>query len=284
MEDNDNTPIRHEGEENRAVNVWTPEDAARFLSSAIQEAQRPLTDALKQRSVSPGIFALVVAILVACGALGGWVLLDRLDKADRSAEHARADREAAIDKRHEVQAKQEALAAKLAAVQDQGERAKRELEAENEVLRTQAAGFKTGEEELKRLRADLNRYRRQTDLLRNQIAGLEMEKQALARQLSAVKALAAGEEDDPADLPPPASAEPAANGQNAKPEAPHEQAAQPPSAPAETQTQRETADTPPADAPPATTIPSITHDTTSPAPDDNEPHNNESTMVGENDS
>ena len=198
-EDNDATPVPHDREENRAVNVWTPEDASRFLTSAIQEAQRPLTDALRQRSVSPGIFALVVAILIAFAALGGWVLLGRLDKADRAAENARAEREMALDKRHEIQARQEALIARLTAVQEYGERTRRELEAENEILRTQVVGFKTGEEELKRLRTDLNRHRRQADLLRNQISGLEMEKQALARQLSAVKALAAGDEEDRED-------------------------------------------------------------------------------------
>ena len=86
MDNNENIPVHSEKEETQAVSVWTPEDASRFLSSALQEAQRPLTDALKKRSVSPGIFALVIVILVACGALAGWVLLDRLDKADRAAE------------------------------------------------------------------------------------------------------------------------------------------------------------------------------------------------------
>lgn len=188
--DNDSTPMRHEEEEPRQVSVWSPEDAARFLSSAIKEAQRPLTDALQQRSVSPGIFALVIALLVAAAAISGWVLIDRLDKSDQAADAARTDRDVAIDKRHEALARHDAVAARLMSTQEQAERTKRELETENERLRTEAAGYKASDDELKRLRTDLNRYRRQNELLRTQISGLEMEKQALARQLSAVKALA----------------------------------------------------------------------------------------------
>ena len=87
--DNDNSPVRREGEESRQPAVWTPEDAARFLSSAIQEAQRPLTDALSRRSISPGMFALVVALLVVSAAACGWFLLDRLEKSEQAAEGAR---------------------------------------------------------------------------------------------------------------------------------------------------------------------------------------------------
>ncbi len=194
----DNTPIRHEEEEERQVSVWTPEDAARFLSSAIQESQRPLTDVLNKRSISPGIFALVILLLVAAAAACGWVLLDRLEKADKAAETARAGREAAIAQRHEIQSKHETATARLAATQEQMDKLKRELETENERLRAEAMGLKGNEEELKRLRADISRYRRQSELLRTQISGLEMEKQALARQLSAVKALAIPEDEDSA--------------------------------------------------------------------------------------
>lgn len=197
--DNDTSPIRREEEETRQVSVWTPEDAARFLSSAIQESQRPLTEALRQRSVSPGMFALVILLLVASAAGSGWILLDRLDKSEMTAETARRERDIAINQRNETQIKTESLAARLSASQESAERALREKEAENARLRTETAGLKGNEDELKRLRADIQRHRRHNELLRNQISGLEMEKQALARQLNAVKALALSD-DGPGDM------------------------------------------------------------------------------------
>lgn len=194
--ENDTAPMRHDGDENRQVSVWTPEDASRFLSSAIQEAQRPLTDALRQRAVSPGIFALVIVLLAACAAACGWVLIGRLEKAEQATDSARLDRDLAIGQRHEMQSRHDTVSARLSASQEQAERIKRELEMENDRLRTEAAGYKSSDEDLKRLRTDLNRYRRQTELLRTQISGLELEKQALARQLHAVKALAGADEEE----------------------------------------------------------------------------------------
>ncbi len=111
MDNEDNTPIRHDGEENRQVNVWSPEDAARFLSSAIQQTQRPLTDALNKRSVSPGIFALVIVLLVAAAAACGWVLLDRLEKTEKAADNARNLREQALVQQHEIKSKHDVVAA-----------------------------------------------------------------------------------------------------------------------------------------------------------------------------
>jgi|GEM_PF-2775602 hypothetical protein len=195
IENEDNTPIRHDGDENRQVNVWSPEDAARFLSSAIQQTQRPLTDALNKRSVSPGIFALVIVLLVAAAAACGWVLLDRLEKTEKAADNARNLREQALVQQHEIKSKHDVVSAKLSTTQEQLERVRRDLETENERLRTEATGFRLNEEEMRRLKNDIQRYRRHNELLRNQISGLEMEKQALGRQLSAVKAMAAGDDD-----------------------------------------------------------------------------------------
>lgn len=195
IDNEDNTPIRHDGDENRQVNVWSPEDAARFLSSAIQQTQRPLTDALNKRSVSPGIFALVIVLLVAAAAACGWVLLDRLEKTEKAADNARSLREQALVQQHEIKSKHDVVSAKLNTTQEQLERVRRDLETENGRLRTEATGFRLNEEEMRRLKNDIQRYRRHNELLRNQISGLEMEKQALSRQLSAVKAMAAGDDD-----------------------------------------------------------------------------------------
>jgi hypothetical protein len=193
--DNDNSPVRQDDADNRKVNVWTPEDAARFLSSAIQEAQRPLTDALRQRSVSPGIFALVVALLVAAAAICGWILFDRLEKSDQAAETARAVRDQAVVQRHEIQARHDSLASRLKATQEMAESGRRERDAEIERLRTETAGLKGNEEDLRRLRTETRNIRRQYELLKSQMDGLEMEKEALARQLAAVKALTMSEGD-----------------------------------------------------------------------------------------
>ncbi|MDR1613304.1 MAG: hypothetical protein LBT97_11065 [Planctomycetota bacterium] len=197
--DNDAIPVLQEDSGSRKINVWTPEDAARFLSSAIQEAQRPLTDALRQRSVSPGLFALVIALLVAAAAVCGWILFDRLEKSDQAADGARMDREYAVGQRYDLQARHDALASRYTAAQEIADRSRRELGSEIERLRTEIAGLKANEDELRRLRADHQKYRRRDEQLRNQIAGLELENQALARQLSAVKALSLSERDPALD-------------------------------------------------------------------------------------
>ncbi len=191
---NDDTRVQREEPDNK-VTVWTPEDASRFLASAINEAQRPLADALKRPSVSPGIVALIVILLVAAACAIGWVLLRQLEKSERAADTARTARDAAVNQWHELQAKSEGLTAKLSAEMEQQERLRREYLSETEHLKTIAAGHRDNEEELKRIRGEMQRHRRQNELLRNQISGLEMEKQALARQLEAVKALALGDDD-----------------------------------------------------------------------------------------
>ncbi|MDR3212257.1 MAG: hypothetical protein LBU79_10135, partial [Planctomycetota bacterium] len=174
---------------------WTPEDAARFLTSAIQEAQRPLTNALRQRSIAPGVFALVIVILVAAAAAVGWTLLDRLEKADNQADSARSAQGQALRERYAAEAKEETAAARLSVVEEEGQRLRVNLATENERLRLELANNRSGEEEVRRLRGENSRLRRQNELLRSQITGLEMEKLALARQLAAVKALAVPEED-----------------------------------------------------------------------------------------
>lgn len=191
---NEDTRVQREEPDNK-MTVWTPEDASRFLASAINEAQRPLADALKRPSVSPGIVVLIVVLLVAAASAIGWVLLRQLDKSERAADTARTARDAAVNQWHELQAKSEGLTAKLSAEMEQQERLRREYLAETEHLKTIAAGHRDNEEELKRIKGEMQRHRRQNELLRNQISGLEMEKQALARQLEAVKALALGEDD-----------------------------------------------------------------------------------------
>ncbi|MCC8180423.1 MAG: hypothetical protein LIP23_05880, partial [Planctomycetes bacterium] len=175
--------------------VWTPEDASRFLTSAIHEAQRPLADALKRRSVSAGVLALVVILLAAAATVVGWVLHSQLVKAEAAAEAAREAGASAINQRHELLARTEGLNAKLAAETEQLEQLRRQYRADTERLETELTANRGNEDELKRIPTEMQRNRRQNLLLRSQISGLEMEKQALARQLAAVKALAMADDE-----------------------------------------------------------------------------------------
>lgn len=49
--------------------IWTPEDAANFITAAIREAQNPLNTALRTRGIPKTVFALFVVVLL--GALAG---------------------------------------------------------------------------------------------------------------------------------------------------------------------------------------------------------------------
>ncbi len=63
--------------------VWTPEDAANFLSATIKESQRPLAEALKRQGVPHWVFGLVVLVAVA-GSVIGWLYLDqRMTKSEK---------------------------------------------------------------------------------------------------------------------------------------------------------------------------------------------------------
>lgn len=202
-------PVRRDEAMKNAVAQWTPEDASRFLSAAIHEAQRPLADALRQRPVSTPVLALIIALLVVAGAAIGWILSRQLEKSESAADKARHEREAAVAKSYELQSRSDTLSMRLKSAEERHEQAVREYAGEAERLRTESAGLRESESDLQRTRTELARHRRQNELLRNQISGLEMEKQALARQLEAVKALMLS--DDDAGLDKAESAEEAAS-------------------------------------------------------------------------
>lgn len=171
------SPLPH-GEEPKSV-VWTPEDASRFLTAAIHEAQRPLAEALKHRPVTSKALAVLVALLVLGAAAIGLILSSQLEKSEKVAAEARQAREVVLTDKAELQAKSSIL--------------EERLNSANMAI----TGMRNNEGELKRTKTDLQRSRRQNELLRNQIAGLEMEKMALARQLEAVKAMALDQDIDP---------------------------------------------------------------------------------------
>lgn len=156
--------------------VWTPEDASRFLTSAINEAQRPLADALKNRPITTkGLYLLVGSLLVA-GLVIVLILSGQVERAEKRAAIASDKHEQTFAEKHEIQAQHSTLQDRLSLVNDQ-----------HEELRGQVEALRKKEEIHKKTQTDLSRFRRHNDALRSQISGLEMEKAALARQLDALK-------------------------------------------------------------------------------------------------
>lgn len=179
--------------------VWTPEDASRFLTSAIQEAQRPLADALKDRPITSRALTIIIAVLCLAALIIGLILSSQIEKADREvvrvnkeAKEIASERDAARVEKERLQITTTAMEERLTDVREQRSSLQSQLQEQIEAIRG-------GDEELRRSKADLQRFRRQNELLRSQISGLEMEKVALARQLDAVKAMAIDEADETGD-------------------------------------------------------------------------------------
>ncbi len=168
--------------------VWTPEDASRFLTSAIHEAQRPLAEALKQRPITARALTVMVAIIVLAALIIALILSNQLEKAEKRAELNQAARDTLLAERHEISAKATTLEDRL-----------NNAISEQRTLATTIDSLKGNEEILRKTQSDLARFRRQAELLRSQISGLEMEKAAIARQLEAIKALAMEDEEGLAD-------------------------------------------------------------------------------------
>ena len=175
----DPSRMEHDG---RPV-VWTPEDASRFLTAAIHESQRPLAEALGQRPITTKGLLIVLAAVVGYAAASIWLFSSRvssqLEKAEQAAREAGMAKDAVQGEKAELLSRAAVLESRLDSARE-----------DNSRLKTEASGLREGEEELRRARSDNQRFRRQVDLLRSQISGLEMEKTALARQLEALKALA----------------------------------------------------------------------------------------------
>jgi len=120
-------------QESRLPVIWTPEDAANFLSAAIKEAQRPLAQALQRQGIPPWAFGLIIIVTVAAICLG-WLHFDeQLKKAwQRNTEqfrelqtvHAKADKA-----RDDKAATAEALRQKYDSIVEQNALAQGELAA-----------------------------------------------------------------------------------------------------------------------------------------------------------
>ncbi len=164
-------------EETKPV-VWTPEDASRFLTSAIHESQRPLADALKQRPVTSKALAVMLTIIVVAAAVIGFILWNQMEKAEKRADSSQSQRDQALIERHQQEAKAVTLLDKL-----------EDAQLKHTALNQRVDSLQGSEEALRRAQSDMAKYRRQAELLKNQIAGLEMEKAAIQRQMDAVRAM-----------------------------------------------------------------------------------------------
>lgn len=170
--------------------AWTPEDASRFLTSAIQEAQRPLADALKDRPVTSKAFTVILAVICLAALIIGLILSSQIEKADRQVDRANKEKKELADHRDAIRLEKDRLQIMSEALESRLIDARQQHTTLESRLQEQIEAARGGDEELRRIRSDMQRFRRQNELLRSQISGLEMEKVALARQLEAVKAMA----------------------------------------------------------------------------------------------
>lgn len=170
MPDQDKIPVPRPDEAKPVV--WTPEDASRFLATAIREAEGPLREELKKRPITATWLGVIIGVFVLGTASIALILSSQVEKMESRAENAGRQREELLTEKAQLQAKSSTLEERLSMASEE------------------ITTLKGSSEALQSARSDLAKFRRQNELLRSQISGLEMEKVALARQLEAVKALA----------------------------------------------------------------------------------------------
>ncbi len=186
-------------EETKPV-VWTAEDASRFMTSAIREAQKPLADALKQRPMTSRALTLVISIIIAAALIIGLILSNQLEKTEKRAEGAQLAREEIMGEKMVLQAQTKALEDRLNAIQDR-----------HDELYGQVADLKANEERHRRTISELARFRQNNEILREHISGLESEKAALSNKLLKALSIEPGTDAEldalinETDLPPPAA-------------------------------------------------------------------------------
>ncbi len=190
--------------------VWTPEDAAHFLSTAIKEAQQPFAQALLRQGVPRATFALTVFLLVlllGCGGVGVYYFL-----RENSAQHTRQMQQVASGPREHLRSLQDEarynreqaevfrkafLAAQKETLEQrlqvaQSDRIRQESEDLRKKFLVQSkenAGLqrelrKAVDKDTGRLQ-ELAGLRNQMRLVQTQMEGLQEEKDALAKQLDA---------------------------------------------------------------------------------------------------
>ncbi|MCD8138843.1 MAG: hypothetical protein LUE17_03530 [Planctomycetaceae bacterium] len=180
--------------------VWTAEDASRFMTSAIREAQKPLADALKQRPMTSRALTLVISIIIAAALIIGLILSNQLEKTEKRAEGAQLAREEILGEKMVLQAQTQALEDRLNAIQNR-----------HDELYSQVADLKANEERHRRTISELARFRQNNEILREHISGLESEKAALSNKLLKALSIEPGTDAEldalinETDVPPPAA-------------------------------------------------------------------------------
>lgn len=193
--------VRPEATPTSAV-VWSPEDVSHFMAGAIHEAQKPLADALRHRPITTFTLFLMLLIILACAGGVGYILFTQVNKLEAETQQVRASRDEALVRQMEFQSKSDHLAAELALTRKEQEILNKEHQKEADELRARAADIRNTNEDVQRMQSELTKTRKQNEILRAQVSGLEMEKQALTNQLHRIRAMTIDEEvpsEEPAE-------------------------------------------------------------------------------------
>ncbi len=163
--------------------VWTAEDASRFLTSAIHEAQKPLAEALKQRPITSRALTLLIAIIVAAALAIALILSSQLEKTEKRADSALQARDEMLAEKVTLQAQSQAMEDRLNSIQ-----------SSHDELYGRVADLKMNEERHRRTISELARFKQSNDILRDHISGLEQEKAALSTKLMRALSIGPGSE------------------------------------------------------------------------------------------
>lgn len=183
MPQDDKTPVS-KIDETKPV-VWTAEDASRFLTSAIHEAQKPLAEALKQRPITARALTMLIAVIVVAAFAIALILSSQLEKTEKRADRALQAREEIMTEKMVLQAQTQALEDRLNSIQSR-----------HDELYGQVADLKMNEERHRRTISELARFKQSNDILRDYISGLEQEKASLSTKLMKALSIEPGSEAD----------------------------------------------------------------------------------------
>ena len=123
--------------------VWTPEDANRFLTAAIHEANRPLEEQLKRRPIPSNWIIAIVAFVVFAACVVALLLSSQVEKVEARAETINRQREELLTQKVRLEAQSSILEERLSAATEQVSA----LNGNSEALRTaknELARFRRG--------------------------------------------------------------------------------------------------------------------------------------------
>jgi hypothetical protein len=163
--------------------VWTAEDASRFLTSAIHEAQKPLAEALKQRPITSKALTMLIAVIIVAALAIALILSSQLEKTEKRADLALRARDEIMSEKVTLQAQSQAMEDRL-----------NSLQSRHDELYGKVSDLKMNEERHRRAISELARFKQSNDILRDHISGLEQEKAALSTKLLKALSIEPGSE------------------------------------------------------------------------------------------